>query len=180
MPRTMVGRGWAYRGGIVRTARTPADAEAAAWLHAVECTPGIKLKREYAPGSKNEREFRWWMRKFGRVGLQIAAEEVGARVKWMKSVAEVKTALRDGAVVVYLLWNHAALRPDVHGVVHVDPLWNIHEAWVSHPMVCTSYDEQMKMFRLVNSRGVRWGQVGRCSISATDFAKVLVEAGQLV
>ena len=89
---------------------------------------------------------------------------------WTRSAVDVRQALRQGLGPVLLTarWSAGMLAPDRNGFVL--PRGRI---MGRHTVVIVGYDTTRAAFRLLNSFGKSWGQLGRAWVAAADLQALL-------
>lgn len=89
---------------------------------------------------------------------------------WMYGSALVQQALQtSGPVIAGLPWFAGMLRPDADG--YIEP---IGRRLGGHAVLVVGYDAERDAFRLLNSWGSAWGQLGRAWMRHVDFQRVLL------
>jgi hypothetical protein len=97
------------------------------------------------------REYRW---AFGEPDLRLA---VGYR----------------GPAILGVNWYEGMRQPDDVGFVHLAGA-----VIGGHAILCLGYSKKRDAYRLHNSWGQDWGQIGECWITRDDLARLLAEEGE--
>lgn len=107
-----------------------------------------------------------------RAGMLVAREHGWCSgFRWALNMAELRTALEEGPVVVGVEWRSGMYEP-YHG--DLIPTGSVVGG---HCLLVTGYSARTKSYRLLNSWGPDWGHRGQAYITDTDLDRILFQAG---
>lgn len=86
----------------------------------------------------------------------------------------VQTILTQGPVVVGTNWYYNMFFPDRNGTIRVGG-----RLVGGHAYIINGVDTKRKLFRIKNSWGRKWGQMGRAYISFSDMGRLMSEYGEV-
>lgn len=150
----------------VQKARNNADARACAWIHALMLMPrcsvsdkGIERIRNIKADSVYE------------LGCLLRDVDVLRDVTLTKGNDVWDSALRVSPVVVETPWYYGMNETDWRGFIEVHGRERLRDSRWSYVIV--GQDDRREAFRIMNSRGIGWGQLGRAWIRCAEMEMLL-------